>query len=784
MAEQDSTSHTNRYQHIQNTHKPLLDSPYREAKNLTGLAVRRSDRLLKALMLRSSSVYRALVFVPAFFLAIAAGAKSPSTRDSADPVVVDVVVTDANSQPVKGLTEQDFRVFENNKKERIRSFEVHDQQSEAATAASPDPSANTFTNAGPSAPASFNVILLDQLNTSIQDQALAVHKLNDFLAHKPTDAAYAIFSLRNDEVACKPYRQDLWTYGSTAVELPDWDSGCASMGRLLLVQGFTTDKARLMAAIQGNDSAQPHATWLRVGLSNLGGIGGCGFLPGNGGLDYYNRGPAQVIDTTMPSLAELSNFLRPLPGRKSLIWMSDNFDAAPIPQPSDMWFPPKFKAWDQTDVFSQIQMTHLTASRIAEARVAIYPVDLTGKSKGIDVKRIPGDLLADCFSPTSISYPWCHLANFGFAGFPILPSNNFGMGAFPILPKMSSVNACDEHGPKLDTVASQTGGQAFHKADNIQPALAAAATDAANYYTIRYVPTTKFDGKRREIKVVLAGKGYHLKYHETYFADDPAAVSRPDGNAVADVYLPNPTGPMPWIPLRIAPEGSASNESQNPIAAAMGYAMPETQGIVFSAHIEPTQKPVQATPAQMAQLQDYESFKAERISKAMENLTKEDKKKTQHKGRTVLPPLESLPAPDPVFLQPYSIDYSIPVAQLAFKKDATDNNTIKLEVAVLAYDALGKKVTGLQQVLEVSLSANELQQLQTSGYHLSENLDVPDRVTVLRLAVRDVSGEKIGSLEIPLWAVQSPYRRKQLRLPMNLSETAAPQERGIADATH
>ncbi len=709
--------------------------------------------------------------------------RSPRVRTGTDPVVVDVVVTDNNDQPVKGLRQQDFGVFENNRPQEIRSFEVHDEAAGTATSTRPNLPPNTFTNAGSSEPRALNVVLLDQLNTSIQDQALALHELNTFLMHKPGDTAFAIFSLRNDDIACKPYQHDRWTYGSTAVEIPDWDSGCASMGRLLLVQGFTTDKDRLLEAIQGNDSAQPHPTWLRVGLSNLGGGGGCGFPPGYGGLDYYNGAPAQVIDTTMPSLAELGNFLQPLPGRKNLIWMSDNFDAAPIPQPSDMLFPPKFKGWENTDTFSQIQMTHLTASRIAQARVAIYPVDLTGKNKGIDVKRIPGLLALECLSATSISSPFCQNA-YGFAGFPILPSNLFSMGGFPILAKAPLVNTCDEHGPKLDSVANQTGGRAFHKAENIQNALTQAVDDGTDYYTLSYSPSkAKFDGKRRQIRVTLEGKDYHLKYRETYLADDPASVSRADGNAVADVYLPNPTGPMPWIPLRTSPpDSSQSDEPQDPMMSAMGYATLESHGIVFSAHVQPTQDFVKATPEQMEQLQDYESFKAERIAKAMENLTKEEKK-TLHKGRTGLGPLDSLPKPDPAFLQPYSIDYSIPATQLSMKQDAAGKNGLKLEVAILAFDALGKKVTGIQQALDVSLSASDLQGLQASGYQVKQTLEVPARTTVLRVAVRDMSDDKIGSLEIPVWAIQSPYRRKLLRLPADLNQGPQERETPPADST-
>jgi VWFA-related protein len=687
---------------------------------------------------------------------------------------------DDNNQPVKGLREQDFHVFENKKLQPIHSFEVHDENVEAAASAAPSLSVNTFSNAGSSALGAINVVLLDQLNTSIQDQALALRELNTFLVRKPTDAAFAIYTLRSDDIACKPYQHERWAYGATDFEVPDWDSGCASMGRLLLVQGFTTDKDRLITAIQGSDAAQPHPTWLRVGLSNLSWMGGCGFPPGEG-LDYYNRGPAQVIDTTMPSFAQLGNFLRALPGRKSLIWMSDNFDAAPVPQPSDMWFPPKFKGSENTDLFSQIQMTHLTAGRIAQARVAMYPVDLTGRNKGIDVKRT-SQFAALCLSASLSSTTYCPNA-FGNTGSLFSPLNTFALAGLPIVPTKGPSFTCDEHGPKLDSMADQTGGRAFHRADNIQNALMQAADNGMNYYTLTYSPSkAKFDGKSRQIKVTLNGKNYHLTYRKAYYADDPSTLNRSNGNTMADVYLPNPKGHMPWIPLRATAVLSQSQKTQDLIMSAMDYGMPESRDITFSAHMEPTRDFTKATPAQMDQLQHYESFSAERIAKAMHGLTK-DEKRSQHKGRTVLGPMDSLPQPDPVLIQPYSIDYSIPTQQLSIKETAPGKDTFKIEVAVLAYDALGKKVAGFKQDNDVSLSAPELQGLLTSGYHLTQQLDVPDRTTVLRLAVRDVTGNKVGSLEVPIWAIQSPYRRKRLRLPMNLDNSGAERERGVADST-
>jgi hypothetical protein len=82
----------------------------------------------------------------------------------------------------------------------------------------------------------------------------------------------------------------------------------------------------------------------------------------------------------------------------------------------------------------------------------------------------------------------------------------------------------------------------------------------------------------------------------------------------------------------------------------------------------------------------------------------------------------------------------------------------------MAYDALGKRVTSLKQTIDGRIPALLESQFQASDFQYQQNIDIPDRVTLLRLAVRDVSGDRKGSLEIPVWAISSPYRRKQLQL--------------------
>src|SRR5947209_19474959 len=68
--------------------------------------------------------------------------------------------------------------------------------------------------------------------------------------------------------------------------------------------------------------------------------------------------------------------------------------------------------------------------------------------------------------------------------------------------------------------ATATGGKAFFNSNGIRDAIATAAEQGANYYTLSYNPANKnFDGKLRKIKVQLDEKGYNLLYHQRYYAN-------------------------------------------------------------------------------------------------------------------------------------------------------------------------------------------------------------------------------------------------------------------------
>jgi hypothetical protein len=116
-------------------------------------------------------------------------------------VVVDVVVTDSDGRPVTGLTTNDFKVFEDGKRQTIRQFEAYTPANAGVLPARPaDLPADTFLNL-PATPednqAPLTVILFDALNTPLRDQMYARQQMLKFLKEMPAGVPTAIFVLSN-----------------------------------------------------------------------------------------------------------------------------------------------------------------------------------------------------------------------------------------------------------------------------------------------------------------------------------------------------------------------------------------------------------------------------------------------------------------------------------------------------------------------------------------------------------------------------------------------------------
>ncbi len=124
-----------------------------------------------------------------------AGSRVPSFESNVRVVLLDVVVTDSKGNPVTALKQDDFRVFEDGKPQKIASFQEHKGAPIVQDKLPPLPK-NTYTNyPAVEAADSINVILMDSLNTPIRDADYAHQQVIKYLKTIPPGARVAIFTL-------------------------------------------------------------------------------------------------------------------------------------------------------------------------------------------------------------------------------------------------------------------------------------------------------------------------------------------------------------------------------------------------------------------------------------------------------------------------------------------------------------------------------------------------------------------------------------------------------------
>jgi VWFA-related protein len=393
-------------------------------------------------------------------------------------VVLDVVVTDLKGKPIEGLKQDDFKVFEDGAIQPIRFFDVHTP----APAGASQPAlalhlpANTFTNLT-LAPADrpVTILLYDMLNTPQKALPYAHAALVRFIKSQKSSTQIAIFVLSD---------------------------------RLHLVQGFTDDETRLMAAVDSKKTSSG-VSQLRVTdagddaasllAADPAATASAQQAPVNAGDASIGAGAVlaqltnaeaqesaylleQRLEVTVAAFSDIARFVSALPGRKNLIWMSGAFPSAIFPNSS-------VSSGAQNEFNDSVYLEadiRVAQDVLKESRVAVYPVDVRGLQ--VDPQFSAGTR---------------------FAGPP---------------PKASSfgVQLGAEHAT-MDAVADSTGGRAFYNTNGLQQAMDAAIRQGSEYYTLTYAPSnTKANGAERKIKVVLSNPNYQLFYRRRYLADDEA----------------------------------------------------------------------------------------------------------------------------------------------------------------------------------------------------------------------------------------------------------------------
>ncbi len=274
----------------------------------------------------------------------------PVLKSNTRLVVVDVVVRDNKGEFVSDLTEDDFKVRENGKPQKISGFTLQRAETSVVQTALHLPP-NVVSNTPQRQTSSLNVVLLDTLNGDFAGHAQAQDALIQYLGTTQLTQPMAIFALDQ---------------------------------KLVLLHDFTTDNEALKAVVKkfkpparfnSGESAEARAS----AFTNKG--------------DFHTDN--RNIDATLNGLHSLARTLINYTGRKNVIWLSESFPLVLAPETAvqDSISLASFNdgVRENATTFDAVRQGNSTqdfsglvkkvADAMASAQVAMYPVDSTALSK-------------------------------------------------------------------------------------------------------------------------------------------------------------------------------------------------------------------------------------------------------------------------------------------------------------------------------------------------------------------------------------------------------------------
>lgn len=258
-------------------------------------------------------------------------AQTPTFRTSTRLIQVSVIVTDHRGDPVTGLKQSDFAVFDEGRKQKIVFFaEQTPQQSQPAAANKP---VSVFSNRSQGTNAT--VVLFDRLNTKMSEATFARSRVAKFLSGVRPDDRIALYGLSNT---------------------------------LVILHDFTEDSAALVRALNGYHPAQSQENAITTFEASNTGHGVMDWFENHGNQPMSDTEMIGRVEITADALAAIANHLAGLPGRKNLVWISGSF---PV---NIGYLQPRLRGTHpvKNDYSAYVQMA---ARALSNANVAIYPVD-------------------------------------------------------------------------------------------------------------------------------------------------------------------------------------------------------------------------------------------------------------------------------------------------------------------------------------------------------------------------------------------------------------------------
>jgi len=396
-------------------------------------------------------------------------------------VVVNVVAADGKNRPVTDFAQQDFRLLEDGKEQQISVFAFQHPKPEPAVAqALVELPPNMYTNFPRyREDDTLNVVLLDGLNSNMENQAFAQHQVVRFLEKLGAGQPLAVYALFSDLRLLQDFGGDPKALQDTLKNLKGHTS--------LLLENPTTG---------GREQPLPET---RPGVGQNANLASSGAER----TRYLARLRAE---RTREALVTIAHALSDHPGRKNLIWLSEGFPMSVTPS-FDLGLDADSVDTSTEDFSHDIAKA---ADALMENQIAIYPVDVRGLAT-LNFGSASQDGERRGFTGRN--------AGHGFSAAHVTDSRDLA-----------------SHHATLDLLAERTGGKAFYNRNDLDDVIRKSIDDGSTYYTLGYYPSNKnWDDKFRKIEVKVNRPDVKLRHRLGYYAVDPRMQTKV--NAAIDPKL-------------------------------------------------------------------------------------------------------------------------------------------------------------------------------------------------------------------------------------------------------
>jgi VWFA-related protein len=433
--------------------------------------------------------------------------------------VVDVTVVDAKENPVHGLPQSAFTVLEDGKPQPLKSFLEVGKETPVVTRQLPKLPPHIYTNLQPVPPSSsVNVLLMDSLNTTSQDQIFVKQETVNYLKSMQPGTRVAIMTLSSS---------------------------------LRLLQGFTSDPEVLMAALKTkknsilpspfNDTASSDAMDDQADISDA---------DAASAIQQFQNEQASFQgqiknEMTLEALNQIAAYLAGIKGRKNLIWFAGGFP---------MQIFPTGGTDDLAGMTDFTRDVRRTTDMLTAAQIAVYPVD----ARGVMVNPATSVVTpAKGFSNGHGDSMGKSIASFE------LKTSQEHLGMEAIAEATGGVAYYNTNGLKEAVAKAINNGQNYYSISYVPP-------------------DPKFDGIYHKITVKLNVPGVRLSYRRGYFSDDVArneitpglslATTAPEpygNNMQASMGRGVPISGQMLFTVRVEPHGDEMNPAGAPVIGVL-----------------------------------------------------------------------------------------------------------------------------------------------------------------------------------------------------------------------